>query len=50
MVALLQAFATQNFDTLYTKMNDDSQREFLNVLMAVVHSHRHNKGEETPVE
>lgn len=52
MVALLQAFATQNFDTIYTKMNEDSQREFLNVLMAVVHSHRHNKGEEaeTPIE
>jgi hypothetical protein len=33
----------KHFEGVYGKMSADNQREFLNVLMIVVHSHRHNK-------
>lgn len=43
MSALLVSFATKHFEAIFTKLNEDNQREFLKMLMAVVHSHRHNK-------
>jgi uncharacterized tellurite resistance protein B-like protein len=43
MASLLKAFAITHFESIFTKMNEDNQKEFLNMLMAVVHSHRHNK-------
>ena len=43
MMVLLHSFALMHFEGVYGKMSADNQREFLNVLMIVVHSHRHNK-------
>jgi len=48
MAALLEAFAIEHFEAIYTKLSLDNQRIFLNMLMAVVHSHRHNKEDEIP--
>jgi|LauGreDrversion4_2_1035121.scaffolds.fasta_scaffold82557_5 hypothetical protein len=33
----------QHFSGIFAKLSAENQREFLNILMAVVHSHRHNK-------
>lgn len=43
MSALLIAFASKHFEAIFTKLNEENQTEFLKMLMAVVHSHRHNK-------
>lgn len=47
MSALLHAFAEQKFEALFNKLSDANQKEFLFMLMAVVHSHRHNKDDHT---
>lgn len=43
MTALLHSFANKHFEAIFSKLNEENQREFLKMLMAVVHSHRHNK-------
>lgn len=43
MLGLLQNFAIQHFSSIFSKLSADNQKEFLNIVMAVVHSHRHNK-------
>jgi len=43
---LLHSFALINFEVIYSKLNSDNQGEFVKMLMAVVHSHRHNKDDE----
>jgi hypothetical protein len=43
MLGLLQNFAMQHFASIFSKLSVDHQKEFLNIVMAVVHSHRHNK-------
>jgi hypothetical protein len=48
MLQLLHAFASKNFEAIFCKLNEDNQCEFLRMLMAVVHSHRHNKEDHQP--
>ncbi len=43
MAQLLHSFAVKHFETVLTKLPIHSRTEFINMLMAVVHSHRHNK-------
>ena len=43
MLGLLQNFAMQHFASIFSKLSVENQKEFLNIVMAVVHSHRHNK-------
>ena len=43
MTALLHEFATKHFESIFCQLNSDNQKEFIRMLMAVVHSHRHNK-------
>jgi hypothetical protein len=43
---LLHAFATKHFAPIFTQLNGENQRAFTRMVMAVVHSHRHNKDEE----
>lgn len=43
MAALLHSFATKHFESIFGQLSADNQREFVRMIMAVVHSHRHNK-------
>ncbi|CDW83548.1 UNKNOWN [Stylonychia lemnae] len=43
MSALLQSFASRHFESTLSKLPANNKVEFVNILMAVVHSHRHNK-------
>lgn len=43
MAQLLHSFAMKHFENVLTKMPSPTKAEFINMLMAVVHSHRHNK-------
>jgi len=46
MSNLLSAFASKHFAGVLERLHSPaSQAEFVNMLMAVVHSHRHNKGD-----
>ena len=50
MSKLLIVFANKYFGSLLAALPSQAQRqEFLSVLMSVVHSHRHNKKEETAI-
>ena len=40
---LLHSFAMKHFEAIFGKLNVENQKEFIRMLMAVVHSHRHNK-------
>ena len=54
MTNLLQSFALKYFEDLINKLPQNCKQEFIGMLMAVVHSHRHNKEDsfltETPVD
>ena len=44
MSNLLYSFASKHFEVMMNKLPQEAQKqEFINMLMAVVHSHRHNK-------
>ncbi|TNV71972.1 hypothetical protein FGO68_gene2458 [Halteria grandinella] len=43
MATLLNDFAMKHFESIFGQLNGENQREFVRVIMAVVHSHRHNK-------
>jgi hypothetical protein len=43
MSNLMQAFAAEHFSPLLQKLSPANQIDFLNNLLGVVHSHRHNK-------
>jgi hypothetical protein len=43
MSNLMQAFAAEHFEPLISKLSPANQADFLNNLLGVVHSHRHNK-------
>eukprot|EP00347_Sterkiella_histriomuscorum_P007809 403347478 len=43
MTQLLHSFAVQHFESTLSKLPPGQQIEFIGMLMAVVHSHRHNK-------
>lgn len=43
MGALLNDFAMKHFESIFGKLSTDNSKEFIRMLMAVVHSHRHNK-------
>ena len=43
MAALLHSFATKHFESIFGQLSAENQREFVRMIMAVVHSHRHNK-------
>jgi hypothetical protein len=46
MQSLLSDFAHTHFESLLPNMNKPMSQDFMTWLMAVVHSHRHNKKEE----
>ena len=43
MTTLLQSFASKYFDEVLGRLTGVGKQEFVSMLMAVVHSHRHNK-------